>query len=467
MSMPSYWYGAGPDFSGLNNAYASQGQTNAYLNNQANTLAQANAYNPWANTPGGFGGQTAYYAGLGAAYGRAVGPSQPSVFDTGAAPYQDYGNPSLGAGQPNYFSGSTPISSPVGPANDPASMAYYQHNPDVAAAGVNAYDHWKNFGQNEGRQSFGVENVGAGRGMDWNSYFNTVTSGGGEGPEAEYLLANPDVAAAAQRAGGDVNAFAAKHYQDYGKNEGRKFFDANAYYQQNPDVWEAGANPFQHYNQYGRNEGRAAPMTSFDARWYGEQNPDVVAAGMDPAAHWFQFGQKEGRFGANPLATQRQSYAETARQDPNLMFKLAAKAMQEDQNSSEGRTAVVEAMLNRLNATQQDPLNPKYYPTNKEAYNAEIEQRLRNNPALLQQVTGDIERAFGGSNLAKYGTNWSSGDTWLNEKKYVTPTQAMGANQFYIKDLNVPDASGNSWAGAGNVAKNKLWFNSVTGALPY
>jgi hypothetical protein len=70
---PSYWYGAGPDFSGLANAQASQAQTNNYLANQQNTLAQANAYNPYANSGGSFGAQPAAYAGLGAAYGRATG----------------------------------------------------------------------------------------------------------------------------------------------------------------------------------------------------------------------------------------------------------------------------------------------------------------------------------------------------------------------------------------------------------
>jgi hypothetical protein len=66
---PSYWYGAGPDFSGLANAYASTGQTNNYNANIANTLAQANSFNPWANS-GGFGAMTNYYSGLGANYGR-------------------------------------------------------------------------------------------------------------------------------------------------------------------------------------------------------------------------------------------------------------------------------------------------------------------------------------------------------------------------------------------------------------
>jgi hypothetical protein len=76
---PSYWYGAGPDFSGLANAQASQAQTNNYLANQQNTLAQANAYNPYANSGGSFGAMPAYYAALGAAYGRQTGGFRPGM----------------------------------------------------------------------------------------------------------------------------------------------------------------------------------------------------------------------------------------------------------------------------------------------------------------------------------------------------------------------------------------------------
>ena len=55
------------------------------------------------------------------------------------------------------------------------------------------------------------------------------------------------MAAAAQAAGGNVNAFADQHFKQYGEAERRDFFDANAYLQENPDVFAAGANPFEHY----------------------------------------------------------------------------------------------------------------------------------------------------------------------------------------------------------------------------
>jgi hypothetical protein len=113
---PSYWYGGGPDFSGLANAQAQYNQNQNYFGNQNATFGAVNSYNPWANTPGGFGAQTAAYAGLGAAYGRGTGGfggftgssggpesgpiGDPSVFETGAAPI-----PSLGGGGAPYGGG--------------------------------------------------------------------------------------------------------------------------------------------------------------------------------------------------------------------------------------------------------------------------------------------------------------------------------------------------------------------------
>ena len=140
MSMPSYWYDpmAGAGGSGLQNAYANQAQTNAYLANQQNQLAQWNAYNPWANTPGGFGAQTAYYQQQAAnSYGNinsstltpsSVGYSspapapQPNVFDYGTSAFNPYGG--MGGGQ----------------IFDPGK--YYQQNPDVFSSGTDAWTHY-------------------------------------------------------------------------------------------------------------------------------------------------------------------------------------------------------------------------------------------------------------------------------------------------------------------------------------
>ena len=72
---------------GVNAFNAQQNANWAFTNNNINNqmaaqnqmMAAANAYNPWANSGGGFGVQPAYYAALGAAYGRQVAPSSPAA----------------------------------------------------------------------------------------------------------------------------------------------------------------------------------------------------------------------------------------------------------------------------------------------------------------------------------------------------------------------------------------------------
>jgi hypothetical protein len=97
--------------------------------------------------------------------------------------------------------------------NEAAYLAAY---PDVANAlgqpGVeSAWDHYQNYGKNEGRQGFFVEPQSeAAKSKEGNErYFN----------EAAYLAANPDVAAAIGQPG--VKS-AYEHYINFGQNEGRQ-----------------------------------------------------------------------------------------------------------------------------------------------------------------------------------------------------------------------------------------------------
>jgi hypothetical protein len=238
----------------------------------------------------------------------------PDVWSAGADPYQHYNQYGITEGRTGAWSDYNPTD-------------YLNLNPDVKASGMDPTAHWFQFGEKEGRQGaagfpapapwLGVSNQPAQPqpqqqqlAGDWNSFFNTATAGGGgdytgkDALAAEYYLANPDVFKAAQQAGGNHTDYALNHLMSFGDDEDRRFFDANAYLQQNPDVFAAGANPFQHYTQYGKAEGRAAPLSgTFDDRWYGLQNPDVLAAGMDPTAHWFEYGAKEGRAGGPAFNT--------------------------------------------------------------------------------------------------------------------------------------------------------------------
>jgi len=98
--------GGGPMSIGYNNMLA-QNQVNQFNQSMANSAAQnnaaiaaANSYNPWANSGGGFGQQTADYSALGAAYGRQVGQAAaPGTYSPGnAGGLSSFSGMPLGAG---------------------------------------------------------------------------------------------------------------------------------------------------------------------------------------------------------------------------------------------------------------------------------------------------------------------------------------------------------------------------------
>lgn len=201
-------------------------------------------------------------------------------------------------------------------------LFYYDRNLDVWAAGVDADQHYGQYGWREGR--------------DPDAYFST----------SGYLGANQDVKAAG------INPL--QHYDQYGWREGRDpgvNFDTTLYLQNNPDVRAAGLDPLAHFLQYGQEEGRAVyeavgpgvainsqggfdaeyyllanvdvaqavprgddafafalqhyndygryegrdPNGLFDTSGYLAANPDVAAAGINPLQHYHQYGWREGR----------------------------------------------------------------------------------------------------------------------------------------------------------------------------
>ena len=150
---------------------------------------------------------------------------------------------------------------------------YLAANPDVKAAGVDPLIHYVLFGRAEGRAAFAVPNVPPDPLVD-----------------AAYVYAErPDVA----RAGVD----AATWFDTSGWKEGANpnaEFDTNYYLTQNPDVRAAGINPLQHFEQSGWHEGRDPSLLFSDAK-YLAANPDVAAAGIDPLQHYLWSGQMEGR----------------------------------------------------------------------------------------------------------------------------------------------------------------------------
>ena len=188
---------------------------------------------------------------------------------------------------------------------------YLAQNQDVAAAGIDPYQHYLGSGWKEGRNPSALFNTNyylshnadvAAAGV--NPLLQFAGSGWKEGrdPSAlfsvrDYLAANPDIKAA--------GLDALLHYVSSGRAEGRAAFaapaggydpgvDAAYYYSHNPDVRGAGIDAGAHYNASGWKEGRN-PSGYFDTNYYLAQNPDVKAAGVDPLAHFEASGWKEGR----------------------------------------------------------------------------------------------------------------------------------------------------------------------------
>ena len=192
-----------------------------------------------------------------------------------------------------------------------SSSFYLSQNPDVAAAGINPLLHFEASGWREGREPSAVFSDALylaaypdvrGAGID--PLLHYVTAGRAEGRSAfvkaalpadvlmdygYYYARNPDVAAAGMDAGA--------HYLGGGWREGRNpdgWFDSNYYLTQNPDVRAAGVNPLLHFETSGWREGRQ-PSLLFDDGAYLTANPDVRAAGINPLAHFVGSGMAEGR----------------------------------------------------------------------------------------------------------------------------------------------------------------------------
>jgi hypothetical protein len=114
-----------------------------------------------------------------------------------------------------------------------------------------------------------------------------------------YIASYPDLIAAL----GTDTAAAQRHYELYGKAEGRTLngFDALQYGASNPDLAKQYGNDAHalalHYIQTGYAQGR--PTTGFDALEYGASYPDLALAyAADATAlrrHYLEYGAKEGR----------------------------------------------------------------------------------------------------------------------------------------------------------------------------
>lgn len=179
--------------------------------------------------------------------------------------------------------------------------AYMSAYSDLAGAGIDtpeeAMRHYVLYGAAEGRDQ-GVTPWAAPEGF--NAY--------------EYLTLNPDVRAAGADALQHYREFGQNEGRKYDiagidlQNDALRYFNPDYYKQQRPDVVEAGVDPLEHYINFGRFEGTyqsplhqyAAQLMQFDPQYYLSQNQDVadaMRAGtmLSPLQHFSMFGAKEQR----------------------------------------------------------------------------------------------------------------------------------------------------------------------------
>jgi len=133
--IPNMGFGGGGYFGG-SAAYGYPAMSADQINASMGYNPNAAQFDPWANSPGGFGGQTDYYSGLGAAYGRETGGfgggnSIPGGYPSGGVesaplappPYQDpFAGASADTMSPadRWGMGSTFDQSAYNPASDPS-----------------------------------------------------------------------------------------------------------------------------------------------------------------------------------------------------------------------------------------------------------------------------------------------------------------------------------------------------------
>ena len=144
---------------------------------------------------------------------------------------------------------------------------YLAAHPDIAQAGINAFEHFFDYGYTEGRKP--------------NSYFDPLW----------YLATYPDVH--------DTGLQPLFHYAFYGEREGRRpcpLFDP-VWYRQHYAL-QGSENALGHYLQH-RVGGAYSPIPEFDAAYYLRTYTDVATANVEAFEHYVGYGYREGR---NPSA---------------------------------------------------------------------------------------------------------------------------------------------------------------------
>lgn len=131
----------------------------------------------------------------------------------------------------------------------------------------------------------------------------------------------------------------------------------------------------------------------------------------------------------NPLSSRRQKIAGELSQEDRL--KIMAIAMAEEGNKPLARKRIIETMFNRADAYKMpinsrniqekyySPLMPNRDPGGYKRYQQALD-RLRNDPAFLEEMTSELDEVISGSNHSNYATQNSSLGVADNARKGQT-----------------------------------------------
>ena len=235
--------------------------------------------------------------------------------------------------------------------------------------------------------------------------------------------------------------------------------------------WELASNDPNSLSGLGYSpEGWTSPYASFGSKGLSPtgdiaNNPYAPPPGADisnPSSYWYPSSGEP-----NAWEVSRAPYTTQLAQDPDQMYKMAARLYLELGNDSTGRQAIAEAMFNRNAATGADPLDPNYFPhgpNNQKYLNdyANALATLKDNPQLLGQIYSEIGQAAAGSNISNGATDWASADTAAESAKYTTSTykSPVEGESFFRKDLD------NSVTGTPTAKKVQDWYNNIMNWQP-
>ncbi len=176
---------------------------------------------------------------------------------------------------------------------------YLLRYPDIAASGIDPFDHFLTSGLAEGRSPcilfdpvFYLNQPGAPDTADF-LFLHYLTAGVRLQIDPHPLVNARFYASQSPPLKAGTNPLT--HLLGPGRRENRRpnpLFDANYYRRQNRAL-DRSVHPLAHYAAQGWQD-RLQPHPLFDPATYNENRPDVAAVGIDPLAHYLHSGRLEG-----------------------------------------------------------------------------------------------------------------------------------------------------------------------------